>query len=143
MIQQIAEQHRFDVLDLHFYLRNQLYLRVQDGVHWNMFAHRNITYLLLNHICKAWKIPRSSRRPALLHCDNMTTGCGHGQHLSGSLSSQDFTRLPQNLMFPTASDNFVIGRNTLEWQPYQQNSLFQQTPIQSRSSRYQPYYFRK
>lgn len=53
----LATKHGFDVLDLHFYLRNYLQCRVKDGIHWDMRAHRYITNLLLSHVCDAWGVP--------------------------------------------------------------------------------------
>lgn len=51
----------FDVLDLHYYLRHHAHRRAEDGIHWDMTAHRRITNLLLTHISEAWghAIPRN------------------------------------------------------------------------------------
>lgn len=56
---QIVANHGYDVLDLHYYLRNQLHRRAEDGIHWDMTAHRRITNLILTHIADAWneKLP--------------------------------------------------------------------------------------
>ncbi|XP_062601144.1 nuclear transcription factor Y subunit gamma-like [Saccostrea cucullata] len=51
---QVVASHGFDILDLHYHLRNRLDLRAQDGVHWDQKAHRHITNLLLTHIADAW-----------------------------------------------------------------------------------------
>ncbi|KAK3597756.1 hypothetical protein CHS0354_006115 [Potamilus streckersoni] len=50
----VVVAHGYDVLDLHYYLRHQLHRRVEDGVHWDMTAHRRITNLLLSHVSEAW-----------------------------------------------------------------------------------------
>ncbi|GFO50287.1 Pc-esterase domain-containing protein 1a-like [Plakobranchus ocellatus] len=60
----LAADHGFDVLDLHFYLRHYLHWRVDDGIHWDMAAHRYITNLLLSHICDAWNIPMPAKARA-------------------------------------------------------------------------------
>ena len=49
----ILVQHGIDVIDLHYYLRNNLHRRAEDGVHWDMTAHRRITNILLTHITEA------------------------------------------------------------------------------------------
>ncbi len=53
---------RFIFLDLHQTFYKHLDLRVKDGVHWNDFAHRKITCLILSEISKHWnfEIPSSS-----------------------------------------------------------------------------------
>lgn len=48
--QQVVVSHGYDLLDLHYYLRNQLHRRAGDGVHWDQTAHRRMTNLLLTHI---------------------------------------------------------------------------------------------
>ena len=48
--QQVVISHGYDLLDLHYYMRNQLHRRAADGVHWDQTAHRRITNLLLCHI---------------------------------------------------------------------------------------------
>jgi hypothetical protein len=48
--QQVVVSHGFDLLDLHYYFRNQLHRRAGDGVHWDQTAHRRMTNLLLTHI---------------------------------------------------------------------------------------------
>ncbi|RVE60709.1 hypothetical protein OJAV_G00183350 [Oryzias javanicus] len=52
----LADAYQRDVLDLHFHFRFFLHHRTNDGVHWNAVAHRNITYLLLEHIAQAWRV---------------------------------------------------------------------------------------
>ena len=45
---------RFIFLDLHQTFYKHLDLRVKDGVHWNDFAHRKITCLILSEISQHW-----------------------------------------------------------------------------------------
>ncbi|XP_064612830.1 PC-esterase domain-containing protein 1B-like [Liolophura sinensis] len=52
--QKIMTTAGFDVLDLHYYLRHHIHRRAEDGIHWDMTAHRRITNLLLTHISEAW-----------------------------------------------------------------------------------------
>lgn len=47
---QVVISHGYDLLDLHYYMRNQLHRRAADGVHWDQTAHRRMTNLLLSHI---------------------------------------------------------------------------------------------
>ncbi|XP_008585872.1 PREDICTED: PC-esterase domain-containing protein 1B [Galeopterus variegatus] len=51
-----AKKHHFDVLDLHFHLRHATCHRHTDGVHWNGYAHRHISQLLLAHVADAWGV---------------------------------------------------------------------------------------
>ncbi|KAK7458952.1 hypothetical protein BaRGS_00039036 [Batillaria attramentaria] len=53
----LVRDHGYDVLDLHFYFRGLLELRVQDGIHWCAYAHRRITNILLKHVSNAWGFP--------------------------------------------------------------------------------------
>lgn len=50
---QIVAAHGYDVIDLHHFLRYHLHRRAEDGVHWDMTAHRRMTNLLLTHITEA------------------------------------------------------------------------------------------
>ncbi|MCI4377406.1 hypothetical protein PGIGA_G00203080 [Pangasianodon gigas] len=52
----LADAHGLDVLDLHFLFRFSLQHRMNDGVHWNALAHRQITCLLLAHAAQAWGV---------------------------------------------------------------------------------------
>uniref|UniRef100_A0A8C1QGV2 Family with sequence similarity 113 n=1 Tax=Cyprinus carpio TaxID=7962 RepID=A0A8C1QGV2_CYPCA len=52
----LADEYSFDVLDFHFQFRFSLQHRMQDGVHWNAVAHRQITCLLLEHVAQAWGV---------------------------------------------------------------------------------------
>lgn len=52
----LADEYGFDVLDFHFQFRFSLQHRMQDGVHWNAVAHRQITCLLLEHVAQAWGV---------------------------------------------------------------------------------------
>ncbi|XP_033757688.1 PC-esterase domain-containing protein 1A-like [Pecten maximus] len=52
---QIAVAHNLDVLDLHYFLRHQLHRRADDGIHWDMTAHRRMTNLIMTHVCEAWR----------------------------------------------------------------------------------------
>ncbi|BFZ01135.1 hypothetical protein BsWGS_04175 [Bradybaena similaris] len=54
--QKVASRFGFDVLDLHFYLRQNLNMRADDGIHWDKKAHRAISNLILTHIFEAWRI---------------------------------------------------------------------------------------
>ena len=58
---QLAEEHGFDFLDLHFYLRHQIHRRVSDGIHWDNTALRRIVNLFLTHIAEAWGVTLPGR----------------------------------------------------------------------------------
>lgn len=47
----------YDVADLHYNFQFQLHRQARDGVHWNMYAHRRVSNILLSHIARAWDIP--------------------------------------------------------------------------------------
>ena len=92
---------RFIFLDLHKTFYTHLDLRVKDGVHWNDFAHRKITCLILSEISKHWNIELPSKLP-------MSPAAGErASHSVNSDRSMDDVRPP-----PTA----VTGDTTsLEW----------------------------
>ncbi|KAJ8317704.1 hypothetical protein KUTeg_005608 [Tegillarca granosa] len=54
--QKLASSHGFEVIDLYYYLMNHIHRRAEDGIHWDMTAHRRITNLILTHISEAWEI---------------------------------------------------------------------------------------
>ncbi|XP_067833850.1 uncharacterized protein fam113 [Heptranchias perlo] len=65
----LANDHGFDVLDLHYHFRFELKHRAQDGIHWNKVVHRSITNMLLAHIAEAWGVtlsPKTVQAPLCL-----------------------------------------------------------------------------
>lgn len=52
----LANAYGLDILDLHFLFRFNLQHRMNDGVHWNALAHRQISCLLLAHVAQAWGV---------------------------------------------------------------------------------------
>ncbi|XP_056407505.1 PC-esterase domain-containing protein 1A-like [Hyla sarda] len=52
----IADNHKLDVLDMHYHFRLNLLLRCHDAVHWDRIAHRKYTQILLSHIAQAWEV---------------------------------------------------------------------------------------
>ena len=84
---QVMKYHGVDVNDLYNRFVNpvqQLGHHVKDGIHWDPCAHRNITFLILRHICHAWdlrwfKQQRSKLLMPPLHRDTSELGvipCG-------------------------------------------------------------------
>ncbi|KAL7642712.1 UNVERIFIED_CONTAM: hypothetical protein RMT77_007277 [Armadillidium vulgare] len=59
--QLLCRVFEIDLLDLHYYLRFQLHRRAVDGVHWENYAIRFITCLLLTHITIAFRVPLPGR----------------------------------------------------------------------------------
>ncbi|XP_075118284.1 PC-esterase domain-containing protein 1A-like [Leptodactylus fuscus] len=60
----LARFHKLDVLDMHHHFRCNLRLRCRDAVHWNQFAHRKYTQILLSHIAQAWGVePPKGKMP--------------------------------------------------------------------------------
>ena len=56
---QIMVHHGVDVKDLYYHFANPLQQfgrRVKDGIHWDPRAHRNMTFFILRHICRAWDL---------------------------------------------------------------------------------------
>lgn len=60
---QVISDFKFDLIDLHYMFRNRIHHRKDDGIHWDDTTHREITNILVSHICKAWdvKIPDRCR----------------------------------------------------------------------------------
>ncbi|XP_014596449.3 PC-esterase domain-containing protein 1B isoform X1 [Equus caballus] len=59
-----AKNHGFDVLDLHFHFRRAQQHHLQrDGVHWDEYAHRQLSQLLLAHVADAWGVELPQRDP--------------------------------------------------------------------------------
>ncbi|XP_077136517.1 PC-esterase domain-containing protein 1A-like [Ranitomeya variabilis] len=52
----LADFHKMDVLDMHYHFRFDLKFRCRDGVHWNYWAHRKYTQILLSNIALAWGV---------------------------------------------------------------------------------------
>ena len=60
--QLVVADYDFDVLDLHYYFRNQIQHRQDDGIHWDEMVHRRITNLILTHMCEAWGLGLPPKR---------------------------------------------------------------------------------
>ncbi|XP_012505691.1 PREDICTED: PC-esterase domain-containing protein 1B-like [Propithecus coquereli] len=58
-----AGRHGVDVLDLHFHFRHAGQHRQRDGVHWDEWAHRHLSMLLLAHVADAWGVDLPCREP--------------------------------------------------------------------------------
>ncbi|XP_040842370.1 PC-esterase domain-containing protein 1A-like [Ochotona curzoniae] len=56
-----AGRRGFDVLDLHFHFRHAWQHRLGDGVHWDKYAHRHLSQLLLAHLADAWGVDLPQR----------------------------------------------------------------------------------
>lgn len=54
--QKLAVSYGFDVIDLYYYFLHHVHRRAEDGIHWDMTAHRRITNLILTHISEALEI---------------------------------------------------------------------------------------
>ncbi|XP_034301746.2 PC-esterase domain-containing protein 1A [Magallana gigas] len=98
---QVVISHGYDLLDLHYYMRNQLHRRAADGVHWDQTAHRRMTNLLLSHISEAWrqKLPGRSESMKKLIIQEES---GKLQHTYGQEQRRGAVELP---MF----DNAGVG----------------------------------
>ncbi|XP_062992133.1 uncharacterized protein LOC134405006 [Elgaria multicarinata webbii] len=59
----LAWCYKFNVLDLHYCFRLLKELQAKDGVHWNFWAHRCVTKLLLTHVADAWGVELEKRMP--------------------------------------------------------------------------------
>ncbi|XP_062578307.1 PC-esterase domain-containing protein 1A-like isoform X1 [Saccostrea cucullata] len=96
--QQVVVSHGFDLLDLHYYMRNQLHRRAGDGVHWDQTAHRRISNLLLTHISEAWQMKLPGRSEEIRQATNqvgqqfLPRNTGRGQFSGG----HQYRRGPNN-----------------------------------------------
>ncbi|XP_070612933.1 PC-esterase domain-containing protein 1A-like isoform X2 [Erythrolamprus reginae] len=61
----LARGFWFDVLDLHYHFRFLQGLHATDGTHWNSWAHRYLTKLLLTHLAEAWQVQLQKERPKM------------------------------------------------------------------------------
>ncbi|XP_069140631.1 PC-esterase domain-containing protein 1B-like [Argopecten irradians] len=69
---QIVASHGLDVIDLQHFLRYHLHRRAEDGIHWDMTAHRRITNLILSHITEALgeELPNRTKPKNAAHSQN-------------------------------------------------------------------------
>lgn len=98
-----AKKHNFDVLDLHFHFRHAEKNRHIDGVHWNEYAHRQLSQLLLAHVANAWGVELPQRQPVSqwIKVDPARTGPGQGvARQSQSSRNHRALRLPPSLPPP-------------------------------------------
>lgn len=116
--QEIVSAHGYDVLDLHYYLRHHLHRRAEDGIHWDMTAHRRITNLLLTHIAEAWGEPLPGRITEALEMMksankySTATDNGGGRRKKGLLDT------------PPQQENFPSENNMdFKWQSYHEHDL--------------------
>lgn len=52
----IIVKNGYDILDAHYHLKEIIYLREADGIHWQPSAIRLVTKLVLSHISIAFDI---------------------------------------------------------------------------------------
>nr|XP_022335764.1 PC-esterase domain-containing protein 1A-like [Crassostrea virginica]XP_022335765.1 PC-esterase domain-containing protein 1A-like [Crassostrea virginica] len=111
---QIVEAHGFDILDLHYHLRNRLDRRAKDGVHWDQKAHRHITNLLLTHIADAWseKMPERNK-PKSDHNGNIQNTAELSSKASESNKENSETKKTTNVN-TTANVNTEKTRKEME-----------------------------
>lgn len=50
----LANLHKMDVVDMHYYFRFDLRFRCKDNIHWNSLVHRKYSQILLSQIADAW-----------------------------------------------------------------------------------------
>jgi len=53
-VSSMVDEFGFDMVDLHFFLRQQIHRRVRDGIHWDNTALRRVVNVFLTHIAEAW-----------------------------------------------------------------------------------------
>lgn len=90
---QVASRFGFDVLDLHFYLRQHLNMRADDGIHWDKKAHRAISNLILTHIFEAWRISIPRKQVTFASYGSTHARNGYYQQLTKDKENQ--LSLPQ------------------------------------------------
>ena len=114
----VAADHGFDVLDLHYAMRRHIGWRLPDGIHWNELAHRTISGLLLQHVCRAWHVilpvrclGRSGDCCALM---NRTAGASYTgyQYQQASWSSSNNERSTEQRRSPTGSPSSSSSRSS-------------------------------
>ncbi|XP_049738873.1 PC-esterase domain-containing protein 1B [Elephas maximus indicus] len=91
-----ACKHDFDVLDLHFHFRRSQHHRQRDGVHWNEFAHRHLSQLLLAHVADAWGVELPHRDPSSKWIKNgrVRESAGHQRDRQPQASKGELALLP-------------------------------------------------
>ena len=104
----------FDVLDLHFYLRHHLDSRGRDGIHWDYWAHRTISSMILTHICEAWNLPQPIMRKTFKSYGSRSIRHGEPQHQPATFS---FGQAQNQIHYPRTAN-----LNNLQFQFGQQNS---------------------
>ncbi|CAI9593743.1 unnamed protein product, partial [Staurois parvus] len=52
----LANLHKMDVLDMHYYFRFDMHNRCKDATHWDKTAHRKYSQILMTHIADAWGV---------------------------------------------------------------------------------------
>ena len=162
---QLAVSFDFDVLDLHFYLRHHLDSRGRDGIHWDYWAHRTISSMILSHICEAWNLPQPSLRktfksygsrairqgaqpPSLFQFGQAQNQINYPR--TANLNNLQF-QFGQNKSFPKSSSRMLPGFNVpvqssaqrlnglgSSWMPYQQQDCYGYASSSHRS-RHNPY----
>uniref|UniRef100_A0A4X2LYJ8 PC-esterase domain containing 1A n=1 Tax=Vombatus ursinus TaxID=29139 RepID=A0A4X2LYJ8_VOMUR len=126
----LADEHRFDVLDLHFHFRHAVQHRRLDGIHWDQHAHRHLSQLLLAHVAEAWgvEVPRrgppfgewSQEQSSLEYRGQRSKGAPSWRHPAqpseGTLAP--WRHLPQGAEEPHFGNRSSLA--ALEWSPWEQ-----------------------
>lgn len=104
-----AQKHGFDVLDLYFHFRHEQRHRQGDGVHWNQFAHRQLSQLLLAHVADAWGVELPHRSPVGKWIRNGPESEGPDQRAERpSQASRDPLALPLTPVLPSPRNSPLL-----------------------------------
>ncbi|XP_067656944.1 PC-esterase domain-containing protein 1A-like [Haliotis asinina] len=151
----VVVENGFDVLDLHYFLRYQLHRRADDGIHWDMTAHRRITNLLLTHISDAWgfRLPGNVQKKQEKNPEIFRFGCNPipSRTLTQALNRQEQPlrplRRPLNLdvnrmlkdINPMNINRGTLNRQTMETNRKLRNDCGYGRIMDDSSFQWQPY----
>ena len=130
---QIMVHHGIDVVDLHYRFANpvqQLGFRVKDGIHWDPRAHRNMTFLILGHICHARDLLSFKQQGATLKRENKTANVWRNNATQSHVTETEKTK---ELTPTTANSVRMLKNNAIQCHVTEREKAKELTPITTKS----------
>lgn len=122
-----VQEYGLDLLDLHYYFRNHVQHRMNDGIHWNSTAHRRVTNLILNYLCDMWNINTPGRQrilenPSLLEPESNNSDLDDLGNSSGQFQ-QDVNN---NMAYANEMGSLLMPPS---YMPFPNDGLIQDYPL--------------
>ena len=126
---QIMVHHGVDVVDLHYRFANpvhQLGFCVKDGIHWDPRAHRNMTFMILGHICQGRDLLSFTQQRANVKRENKTANVWRNNAIQLHVTQ---TEKAKESIPTTANSGCMLKNNAIQSHATDTKKTKELTPI--------------